>query len=93
MKITHRYLNWDSHPKITKAVRSVLDKYKVSYEYKEEPNRITAGLRYSIEFYLDEDLPDFAVLKSKIDKFGFLPQTGTVYDEADSKKAEWRLSF
>lgn len=89
MRITHRYLRWDSHPKIIKSVQIILDKYNISYKYKEYLASVIPSFKYSIEFYLNEDNPNFAILKSQIDNFGIEPQTGTIYEKSDIENAEW----
>lgn len=37
MRIQHRYLTFDSHTKIIKPVKAILDKYSINYEYKDAP--------------------------------------------------------
>lgn len=89
MRVTHRYLQYDSHLKIIKPVRIILDKFKVSYKYKEDLDCVIPTFKYQIEFYLNEDNPNFTALKSEIDKFKIEPQTGTIYEKSDIEKAEW----
>jgi len=89
MRITHRYLQWDSHPKAIKPIRTILDKFNISYKYKEDLNCVIPTFKYSIEFYLNEDNPNFYFLKNEIDKFGIKPQTGTIYEKSDIETAEW----
>lgn len=79
MRITHRYLRWDSYPEMVKPVRAILDKYNISYKYKEDLNSVIPTFKYFIEFHLYEDNPNFAILKNEIESFGIEPQTGTIY--------------
>jgi hypothetical protein len=89
MRITHRYLRWDSHPRIIKPIRAILDNYNISYKYKEDLDCVIPTFKYSIEFYLNEDNPNFVIIKNEVDKFGMEPQTGTIYEKVDIERAEW----
>ena len=89
MRIGHRYLTYDSHSKIVKPIRTILDRYNISYKYDEDLSSVIPTFKYSIEFYLYEDNPNFAEVQTKIDKYGIEPQIGTFYEKADIQKAEW----
>jgi len=89
MRIGHRYLTWESHERTIKPLRSILDKFKILYKYKEDLNCAIPTFKYTLEFYLYEDNPDFHLLKREIDKYGVKPQIGTYYAKSDFDKAEW----
>lgn len=89
MRIKHRYLQFDSHLKTVKPVKTILDKYSHPYNYKEDLGCIIPTLKYTIEFYLYEDSPDFDVIKKEISKFLEPQVIGTEYEKADIKNAEW----
>jgi hypothetical protein len=89
MRITHRYLYWDNHPKIVKSAKKILDKYNISYKYEEDLDNIKSHFKYTIEFYLFEDNPHFNDLKIEIDKFKINPQPSTIYEKSDIETAEW----
>lgn len=89
MRIKHRYLQYDSHLKTIKPVKTILDKYSHPYNYKEDLECVIPTFKYTIEFYLYEDNPDFGVIKNEISKF-LVPQViGTEYEKTDIKNAEW----
>jgi hypothetical protein len=92
MRIGHRYLTWDSHLKIIKPMRAILDKHNISYKYKEDLNSAIPSSKYLIEFNLYEDNPNFSKVKGEIDKYGIEPQTGTYYEKTDIDKAEWFIA-
>ena len=92
MRITHRYLQWDSHLRIIKPVRTILDKHNISYKYKEDLKCVIPTFKYEIEFYLYEDNPNFSKIKREIDKFDIEPQTVTIYEKTDIKAAEWFIA-
>lgn len=92
MRITHRYIKWESSPKVIKPIMTILDKYHISYKYKEDLNCVISSFKYSLEFYLNEDNAIFKIVKPEIDKFGIEPQIGTIYDKADIKNAEWFIA-
>jgi hypothetical protein len=89
MKIKHRYLTWDSHLKIIKPVKDILDRYSHIYKYKEDLDCVIPTFKYQIEFYLYEDNPDFSVIKQGLSKFLEPQVIGTEYEKADIKNAEW----
>lgn len=89
MRIKHRYLNWDNHLKIIKPVRIILDKYSHTYNYKEDLDTVIPTFKYTIEFYLYEDNPDFAKIKQEISKLLEPQVIGTEYEKSDIKNAEW----
>lgn len=89
MRIKHRYLTWDSHLKIIKPVKTILDKYSHVYKYKEDPDCVIPTFKYQIEFYLYEDNPDFSVIKQEIKKFLEPQVIGTEYEQVDINNAEW----
>lgn len=89
MRIGHRYLTWDGQSKTIKPVRTILDKYNISYKYKEDLNSVIPTFRYKLEFYLYEDHPNFHELKQEINRFDIEPQIGTIYEKADLDQAEW----
>lgn len=89
MRIKHRYLQYDSHLKTIKTVRGILDKYSHSYNFKEDLECVIPTFKYTIEFYLYEDNPDFGVIKQEISKFLEPQVIGTEYEKADIKNAEW----
>ncbi len=89
MRIGHRYLSWDSHPKIIKPLRNILDRHNISYKYKEDLNSIIPSFKYFIEFYLYEDNPNFHNAKNEVDKYSIEPQIGTYYEKTDIDKAKW----
>jgi len=89
MRIGHRYLTWNSHTKIIKPLRAILDSYNISYKYKEDLDCVIPSFKYSIEFYLYEDNPNFSAAKKEVDKYGIEPQSGTYYEKADIDRAEW----
>lgn len=89
MRIRHRYLTSDSHLKIIKPVKVILDKYSNSYIYKEDLECVIPGFKYTIEFYIYEDNPKFHNLKTEISKF-LQPQViATEYEKIDILNAEW----
>ena len=92
MRISHRYLQWDNHLKVIKPIRKILDKYNISYKYEEDLDGAIRLFKHQIEFYLNEDNPNFAILKREIDKFGIEPQSGTIYEKSDIEKAEWFIA-
>jgi hypothetical protein len=89
MRICHRYYTSDSYSNTIKSIRVILDQYNISYKYKEDPNSVIPTFKYSIEFYLYEDNPNFVILKKEIDKFEITPQTTTIYEKSDFEIAEW----
>ncbi|PVD49317.1 hypothetical protein DC498_25660 [Terrimonas sp.] len=91
MRIIHRYLQFDSHLKTIKPVKTILDKYSHSYNYKEDLECVIPTFKYTIEFYLYEDNPDFDVIKREIGKFLEPQVIGTEYEKADIKNAEWYI--
>jgi hypothetical protein len=89
MRIKHRYLQFESHLKIIKPVKAILDKHFHIYKYKEDLECVIPTFKYTIEFYLYEDNPKFDTLKNEINKF-LQPQfVGTEYEKIDIKNAEW----
>jgi hypothetical protein len=89
MKIQHRYLTFDSHLKTIKPVKTILDKYSQVYQYKEDLACVIPTFKYTLEFYLYENTPNFDILKQELSKFKIEPQIGTVYENADIKHAQW----
>jgi hypothetical protein len=89
MRIGHRYLTWNSHTQIIKPLRTILDKYNISYKYKEDIHSVIPTFNYCIEFCLYEDNPNFNDAKKEVDKYGINPQIGTYYEKGDIDKAEW----
>lgn len=89
MRIKHRYLTWDSHLKIIRPVKDILDRYAHIYKYKEELDCVIRTFRYQIEFYLYEDNPDFSDIKQGLSKFLEPQVIVTEYEKADIKNAEW----
>jgi hypothetical protein len=89
MRIKHRYLQYDSHLKIIKPVRAILDKYSHTYDYKEDLDCVIPTFKYTIEFYVYENNPDFGLIKQEISKFLEPQVIGTEYEKADIKNAEW----
>ena len=89
MRIQHRYLTWDSHLKTIKPVKNILDKYSQAYKYKEDLDCVIPTFKYTLEFYLSEDSPNFNALKQELSKFKIEPQIGTEYKKADIRNAEW----
>jgi len=89
MRIGHRYLTWDSHSKIIKPLRAVLDTYNISYKYKEDLGNVISTFKYTLEFNLYEDNPDFSNIKAEVDKSGIEPQIATYYEKADIANADW----
>lgn len=89
MRIVHRYLRWDSYPRIFKPIRTILDNYNISYKYKEDPNCVIPSFKYQIEFYLYEDNPSFNLIKKEIGKYLDPDVIGTEYEKADIKNADW----
>ena len=89
MRIGHRYLTWDNHTKIIKPLRVILDKFNISYKYKEDLDSVIPSFKYFIEFDLYEDNPIFSHAKKEVEKYGIEPQIGTFYEKADFDKAEW----
>lgn len=92
MRIAHRYLQWDSHPEIINDLRAILGKYNIGYNYKEDLDSVISTFKYQLEFYLYEDNPNFAAIKKEVDRFGIVQQSGTVYEKADIKAAEWFIA-
>jgi hypothetical protein len=89
MRIKHRYLIWDSHLKVIKPVKKILDKYSHDYEYKEDHDCVISSFKYQIEFYVYEDNPDFDKIKKKLGKYLEPQVIGTEYEKEDIKNAEW----
>ncbi|MFN8251917.1 MAG: hypothetical protein U0V75_08530 [Ferruginibacter sp.] len=89
MRIKHRYLTSDSHLKIIKPVKAILDKYSNVYNYKEDLECVIPSFKYTIEFYLYEDNPNFDNLKKELSKFIQPQVTGTEYEKKDIQNAEW----
>jgi hypothetical protein len=89
MRIEHRYLTSDSHTKVIKPLRAILDKYNISYKYEEDLKSVIPSFKYNIEFYLYEDNPNFSKVKKEVDKYGIYSQTGTSYEKADIDQAQW----
>ncbi len=89
MRIAHRYLRWDSHSKVIKPVRTILDNYNISYKYKEDLNCVISTFKYQIEFYLHEDNPNFYALKKEIGRYLEPDYIGTEYEKVDIANAEW----
>jgi hypothetical protein len=92
MQITHRYLQWDSHLKVIKPIIAILDRHNISYKYNEDLDCVIPDFKYRIEFSLYEDNPNFLIVKKEIEEFEIKPQTGTVYEKADIKAAEWFIA-
>jgi len=92
MRIKHRYLQYDSHLKIIRPVRAILDKYSHTYDYKEDLDCVIPTFKYTIEFYLYEDNPDFGLIRQEISKFLEPQVIGTEYEKADIKNAEWFIA-
>ena len=92
MKIKHRYLQYDSHLKTIKPVKAILDKYLHTYDYKEDLDCVIPTFKYTIEFYLYEDNPDFGLIKQEISKFLEPQVIGTEYEKGDIKNAEWFIA-
>ena len=89
MRIKHRYLQYDSHLKIIKPVKALLDQSSNSYKYKEDLECVIPTFKYTLEFYLYEDSPNFITLQKEINNF-LKPQViGTEYEKNDFKNAEW----
>ncbi len=89
MRIGHRYLTSDSHTKIIRPVKKILDRYNISYKYEEDLTCVIPTFKYTIEFYLYEDNPAFQLVKNEIDNFNLEPQIGTYYEKSDIEKADW----
>lgn len=89
MRIGHRYITWDSHTKIIKPLRAILDRFNISYKYKEDIDSVIPTFKHTLEFFLYEDNPDFIRVKKEVDKYGIEAQTGTYYENPDLDKAEW----
>jgi len=89
MRITHRYVRSDSHSKVIKPTRVILEKYNVSYKYQEDLKSPIPTFKYNIQFYLNEDNPNFASLKSEIDTLGLNSQILTDYEKSDYEIANW----
>ena len=49
MRITHRYLQWDSHLKIIKPIMAILDRHNISYKYNEDLDCVIPSFKYQIE--------------------------------------------
>src|SRR6187399_932350 len=89
MRIGHRYLTWNSHSKIIKPLRTILDRYNISYRYKENLDSVIPTSRYTLEFHLYEDNPVFASIKGEVEKCGIEPQIATYYEKGDITNADW----
>lgn len=89
MRIKHRYLTWDSHLKIIKPIKAILDKYSHNYNYKEELDSVILNFTYTLEFFLYEDNPDFGKIKQEVSKLLDPQVIGTEYEKSDIKNAEW----
>lgn len=89
MRIKHRYLNYDSHLKIIKPVRAILDNFSHTYNYKEDLDCVIPTFKYTIEFYLYEDNPHFDTLKKELSKFIEPQVIGTEYEKVDINNADW----
>lgn len=89
MRIKHRYLTWDSHLKIIKPVKDILDKHSHIYKYKEDLECAIPTFKYQIEFYLYEENPEFTTIQQELNKF-LKPQViGTEYEKSEIENAEW----
>lgn len=89
MRIKHRYLTWDSHLKIIKPVKNILDRHSHIYNYKEDTGSVIPTFTYQIEFYLYEDNPAFEEIQQQLNKF-LQPQViATEYEKADFVNAAW----
>ena len=89
MRIKHRYLQYDSNLKTIKPVKTILDKYSHPYNYKEDLECVIPTFKYTIEFYLYEDNPNFDIIKNEINKFLEPQVVGTEYEKTDIKNAKW----
>lgn len=92
MKIKHRYLHFDSNLKTINPVRKILDKYSNIYEYKEDLNCVIPSFKYTLEFYLYEDNPNFGNIKHEISKFLEPQVIVTEYEKVDIKNADWFIA-
>lgn len=92
MRLKHRYLQFDSQLKQINSVRAILDKYSHNYNYKEDLDCVIPTFKYTIEFYIYEDNPNFGLIKDEISKF-FEPQViVTEYEEVEIKNANWFIA-
>lgn len=92
MKIKHRYIKFDSYSKTIKQIKTILDKYSHYYDYREDLDSVIPTFKYSIEFYLYEDNPDFRLIKQDISNF-IQPFTfETEYEKNDFKNAGWFIA-
>jgi hypothetical protein len=82
-------LTWNSHSKIIKSLRAILDRYNISYKYKEDLDSVVPTFRYTLEFYLYEDNPGFSNIKAEVDKYEIEPQIATYYEKSDVANADW----
>lgn len=89
MRIGHRYITWDSHTKIIKPLQAILDRFNISYKYKEDIDSVIPTFKHTLEFFLYEDNPNFIRVKKEVDKYDIEAQTGTYYEKPDMDKAEW----
>lgn len=89
MKIRYRYLQYDSHLDTITPVKAILDKYLHPYNYKEDLECVVPTFKYTLEFFLYENSPEFDAIKAEISKFIEPQIVGTEYEKADVKNAEW----
>ena len=89
MRIKHRYLQYDSNLKTINPVKAILDKYSYPYNYKENLESLIPTFKYTIEFYLYEDNPNFDIIKQQLGKMLDPQVIVTEYEKADIKNAAW----
>lgn len=89
MRIKYRYLKWDSSSKPFASLLKMLDKYAISYKYKENPKCVIPSFSYKIEFYIYENDPVFDQIGQIISKHDIKPEIGTEYEIQDIKNADW----
>ena len=93
MRFKHRFANVGSESTVKKSkkIRKILDKYLITYEYKEEDTVL--GLDWSLVFYLYEDMDSYAKIIEEIIPFNLIEITTTEFDKNEIDNAEWYEIF
>jgi hypothetical protein len=87
MRIKHRYCKLNCFGTKLQELKSILNKYSIKYDYKED--NTVLELQNSIIFFVYEDMKDFDKIQYELKPFEIFSMIYTDWDKADMESAEW----
>ena len=73
-------------------LKAILSKYNISYKYEEDITCVIPSFKYSLQFYLYEDNPNFENVRKEVEQFLLPRNAGTIFEKVDFEKADWFIA-